>query len=82
MSDLYEICERELYFSGIWECIFDIELWNLTDTFSYVPDLLQDPFDSFGNLPNLIEESEAQTRGEILAKGNRKSYFLSCIKVL
>ena len=32
-------------------------------------DLEPDPFDSFGNIPNLIEESESQTRGEISQKG-------------
>ena len=43
---------------------------NLETMRSFV-DLEPDPFDSFGNIPNLIEESEAQTRGEISQKGSK-----------
>ena len=53
---------------------FHLEMFNAYKLRILFTDLEPDPFDSFGNIPNLIEESEAQTRGEISQKGNDVEY--------
>ena len=37
-------------------------------------DLLPDPFDSFGSLNAFMEDTEAQTRGEISPKGKASNW--------